>query len=153
MDSIKTTPPNLSEIIDRMDDLFLFLMNFTKNQILEESIKNELTCSQFSVLYHLSHCARMTMNELTHILSLTHGASTGLIDRLLKMNLVQRERSEDDRRVVYVSITEKGLDMIRNIRIKRHHILHDLLTSLPEDDHQTLIAVLSNIKNRIEKIQ
>lgn len=153
MNTIQPTSSNLNEIIDRMDDLFLFLMTFTKNQILEESLKNALTCSQFSVLYHLSQCPRMTMNELTHLLSLTHGASTGLIDRLLKMNLVQRERADHDRRVVYVSITDRGQEMIHNIRQKRHHILHDLFAALPEDEHKTLIAILSNIKNRIEKIQ
>ena len=37
---------------------------------------------------------------------------TGLIDRLEAMGLVARDRSTEDRRVVYVAITPKGLDLL-----------------------------------------
>ena len=37
---------------------------------------------------------------------------TGLIDRLEGMGLVTRERSTEDRRVVFVAITPKGLDLL-----------------------------------------
>ena len=40
---------------------------------------------------------------------------TGLIDRLEGMGLVARERSTEDRRVVYVAITPKGLDLLAKL--------------------------------------
>src|SRR3954471_16827252 len=40
---------------------------------------------------------------------------TGLIDRLEGMGLVTRERSTEDRRVVFVAITTKGLDLLERL--------------------------------------
>ena len=40
---------------------------------------------------------------------------TRLVDRLKKAGLIQRERDEQDRRVVRVKITSKGLDAIENL--------------------------------------
>jgi DNA-binding MarR family transcriptional regulator len=37
---------------------------------------------------------------------------TRLVDKLLKLGFVQRERSSADRRVVLISITKKGLDLL-----------------------------------------
>ncbi len=37
---------------------------------------------------------------------------TRLVDRLIEQGLVERERSPDDRRVVHVRITKKGLDLL-----------------------------------------
>lgn len=37
---------------------------------------------------------------------------TGLIDRLEKQELVTRERCTEDRRVVYIEITKKALDLL-----------------------------------------
>lgn len=41
--------------------------------------------------------------------------ATRLTDKLISKGLVERERCEEDRRVVYVRISEKGLHMLRQI--------------------------------------
>jgi len=42
-------------------------------------------------------------------------AITGLIDRLEKQELVQRERCSNDRRIVYVELTKKAIKLLRQI--------------------------------------
>jgi DNA-binding MarR family transcriptional regulator len=42
-------------------------------------------------------------------------AMTGLIDRLEKQELVQRNRCTEDRRVIYIEITPKALDLLRKM--------------------------------------
>ncbi len=42
-------------------------------------------------------------------------AITGLIDRLEAMNLITRDRSTDDRRVVFVAISSRGLEQIQRM--------------------------------------
>jgi hypothetical protein len=49
---------------------------------------------------------------------------TGIIDRLVKMKLVQRFRSEADRRLVLVQVTNAGIDLVQNI--KEDAIHHDM---------------------------
>ena len=42
-------------------------------------------------------------------------AITGLIDRLEAMGLVTRDRSTEDRRVVFVAITPKALELLARL--------------------------------------
>lgn len=43
--------------------------------------------------------------------------TTRLMDKLIDKGLIDRVRCESDRRVVYVSITEKGLDLLAQIDV------------------------------------
>jgi DNA-binding MarR family transcriptional regulator len=69
---------------------------------------------------------------------LTHGASTGMVDRLIKLKLVDRVRSEEDRRVVYVSITDRGRELVERMRERRYSILKNIINSLDRRRAQAL---------------
>jgi DNA-binding MarR family transcriptional regulator len=68
--------------------------------------------------------------------------ATRLMDKLCDKNLIERERCEDDRRVVYVRITNQGLALLstidnnenlsflENITQKEAIILSDLLDKI-----------------------
>lgn len=59
---------------------------------------------------------RAKMSDLIKVIQLSGGTLTGIIDRLIVAELVGRERVEDDRRVVYVSLTEAGRGKIQAIQ-------------------------------------
>jgi DNA-binding MarR family transcriptional regulator len=138
------------DIVKIIDEMFIYLMRFTRENIIEESISNSVTPAQFGVLYLLSCHGCMTMKDLSRHLKQTHGASTGLIDRLLKSDLVQRERSESDRRVVHVSITEKGQQMIHKITHNRHSILQDVIREMNEEEQNVMLTALTLITEKLK---
>ena len=53
-----------------------------------------------------------TMGEIAHDLRITVGTLTTAINRLIKKGYVERKRIEEDRRVVIVSLTEKGKNVL-----------------------------------------
>src|SRR5262249_45096956 len=53
--------------------------------------------------------------EVSDRLTATVPGITGLIDRLEGMGLVARQRSTEDRRVVFVAITPRGLDLLSKL--------------------------------------
>lgn len=55
----------------------------------------------------LNRYGEMKVSDLSEKLGLSNSTVSGIIDRLEKQDLVKRTRSESDRRVVYVSATEK----------------------------------------------
>src|SRR5271166_5569364 len=72
-----------------------------------------LTPSQYNVLRILRGEGKpLPCLEVAERLIATVPAITGLIDRLERMELVTRQRSTDDRRVVWVAITEAGLKLL-----------------------------------------
>lgn len=74
-----------------------------------------LTVSQFGVMEVLYHLGPMCQSELGSKLLKSGGNITMVIDNLEKRNLVQRQRDEQDRRFVTVSLTEKGEALIAEI--------------------------------------
>ena len=54
----------------------------------------------------------MSMKDLADQLLLTHHAAVQLVDRLAKLDLVQREPSREDRRSVRLALTPKGVGLL-----------------------------------------
>lgn len=63
------------------------------------------------------------MSELAARLKITLGGVTSLANRMYKADLVDRKRSEKDRRVVRLVITEKGKSLLRDLAKARTKVL------------------------------
>ena len=74
-----------------------------------------ITPSQFAVMEALLHKGALTQTELARKILRTSGNMTMVIDNLEKAGLVCRERSSEDRRAVFVSLTRKGDVLIRKV--------------------------------------
>ena len=75
----------------------------------------DLTLSQFGVLEALLHCGPMTQGELAGKLLRSCGSVTSVVDILERRGLVDRERSEEDRRLVRAKLTAEGYRLIKGI--------------------------------------
>ena len=69
--------------------------------------------------------------------------ATRLMDKLFDKNLIGRFRCEDDRRVVYVNITKKGLDLLQQIDALNNI---SFLDKLSEQEATTLSDLLDKIR-------
>ncbi len=68
--------------------------------------------------------------------------ATRLTDKLIAKGLVERERCEDDRRVVYVRISEKGLELLTTIDKKNRTIMQGTEERLAPKDAAILNQLL-----------
>jgi DNA-binding MarR family transcriptional regulator len=76
-----------------------------------------LTHPQFITLAALAaHQEPCTMRDLTDFTFQDPPTMTGIVDRLVKMELVQRSRSQADRRVVLVRATPAGMELVERIK-------------------------------------
>ena len=69
--------------------------------------------------------------------------ATRLMDKLCDKNLIERERCDEDRRVVYVKITNQGLDLLKEID-KNNNL--NFLNNLTEEEASTLSDLLDKIR-------
>lgn len=67
-----------------------------------------LTVPQLVVLKELWLRGNVSVGELTRAVHLSHATVTGILDRLEKRGLVQRQRSDRDKRRVQVRLTPSG---------------------------------------------
>ena len=71
-------------------------------------LPKDLTLSQFGVLEVLLHCGPLCQTELAGKLLKSGGNLTLIVDNLEKAGHVVRERNQEDRRFVTVSLTGSG---------------------------------------------
>lgn len=133
--------------IEILDELFLHFIDFSRKHIAEESIKSEVSHEQFKVLFHLYGKEKVNMNEIGDNVCISNSASTVLIDKLIKLELVERSRSEKDRRLVEVSVTEKGKDLLKKIIDRRHKLIEGFLNTMNKDER----SIISQSINILDK--
>lgn len=67
-----------------------------------------------------------------------------IVERLRKMNLVERKLNKKDRRHVDITITKKGIDLLDKIK-KRDDEIESVLHNLPEKEVKQLNKLLDRI--------
>jgi DNA-binding MarR family transcriptional regulator len=84
---------------------------------------------------------QITISELAERLQIRHHSAVGLVDRLCTRGLLQRERSTQDRRQVFIGLTVKGIKVLERLstahkeELKRiEPQLRSLIESLVLDD-------------------
>lgn len=110
-----------------------------------------LTFAQCVPLYKISLCKDTTLAVLARELDADPAAVTRLLDRLEAKNLVVRERSTTDRRVVHVRTTPLGADMAQELTPVLADTLNAHLADFSRDEWQQLVGLLQRMLINGEK--
>jgi MarR family 2-MHQ and catechol resistance regulon transcriptional repressor len=100
-----------------------------------------LTISQFGVLETLYHLGPLCPGDLSAKLLKSGGNITLVIDNLEKQGLVQRERDTKDRRMIIVSLTPAGQELISQIFPNHAAAIAEELGCLTPEEQETLGAL------------
>jgi DNA-binding MarR family transcriptional regulator len=74
---------------------------------------------------------------------------TGLIDRLEQAGFVNRVRCQEDRRVIYVALTERGTSTLAALDEPIDRLHRSLLGHLSQDELKELIRLLAKIREHL----
>ncbi|WP_417736777.1 MarR family winged helix-turn-helix transcriptional regulator [Rosistilla oblonga] len=117
------------------------------NQLSQFFRPRELTFSQYNLLRILDMEDRpLTCGEIGDRLVQIVPAVTALVDRLLRRDLVTRERSEEDRRTVYVAITDAGRKLVRPASEELREFEDNLINGLKQKEQKELIRLLQLVR-------
>ena len=107
--------------------------------------KMNLSLSHIVVLDVLNERGPSAMWDIAKSLGLTMSAATGIVDKMIKMNLVRRERSPEDRRVVKVAILKKGKDSIEKVQKMRKDVVRDMYSVLTDEERGQYLRMLKKV--------
>ena len=85
------------------------------------------------------------MGEIAHDLRITVGTLTSAINRLIKKGYAERARTEEDRRVVLVSLTEKGKHAYKIHADFHKEMVQATLNSYNDEEQEVLCDVIEKI--------
>lgn len=129
--------------------------NFKKLLFPEEWINFDLKFSKleiFSMLL-LDRNSEVTMSELIEYINSPMSTATGIVDRLVKKGFVVRDRSETDRRIVIIKLTEEGTKVIKNLKDIIGQYVNMAIECLSEEEKQIMMKIIFKvIKNLQDKL-
>jgi DNA-binding MarR family transcriptional regulator len=107
----------------------------------------KITPPQFDALQCLINNGGLTISDLSLKLFQAPSTITDLVDRMENSKLVERSRDLLDRRVVRVSVLQKGYDIIDKVLNERCEFVNEALKSMTSDDKVEFIKYLDVVYN------
>lgn len=106
---------------------------------------SDLSISEMHVIDNIGINRERTMSDTAKDLRVTSGTLTTAVDNLIKKGYVVRERSIEDRRVVKIRLTEKGIAAYHAHEDFHKDLVISALQQLDGKEEELLIKILTNI--------
>lgn len=131
---------------------FLILMQTSKSiheRIKEEMTRNKLSITEFSVLEVLYQKGKQTIQQIGNCILISSGSMTYVIDKLEQKGLINRNDCPNDRRVIHVTLTDEGNELMEEIMPKHHKLVDHMFDSLNSNEAETLVQLLKKVRNNV----
>lgn len=132
---------------------FLLLMQTSKSiqeVIRDEMTKNKLSVTEFAVLEVLFPHGKQNIQQIGSRILISSGSMTYVIDKLEKRGLLCRNDCPEDRRIIHVTLTHDGIQLMNEIMPKHQELVNDIFSSLSGDEVETIKTLLKKVKRKVE---
>ncbi len=132
--------------------LFRDVMDIEQKSITTQEYK-DITNNDMHVMQAIGVGEPKNMSTIAKTLSVTVGTLTIAMNSLVKKGYVIRERGERDRRVVYISLSEKGRSAYSQYEDFHRRMIADVLEELDPEETKALVKALVKLEQWFQKIQ
>ncbi len=105
----------------------------------------DITNNDMHVIQAIGTGEPKNMSAIAKELSVTVGTLTIAMNSLVKKGYVTRERGKEDRRVVYISLSEKGRRAYEHHEKFHHDMIDAILEDLTPDETESLVKALAKL--------
>ena len=130
---------------DVLVNLFRDIMEVEEQAIITQEYQ-DITNNDMHVIEAIGVGEPKNMSTIAKLLSVTVGTLTIAMNSLVKKGYVIRERGKEDRRVVYISLSEKGLRAYRHHEEFHRQMIEAVLENLTEDETESLVKALAKLE-------
>lgn len=109
----------------------------------QDIFEEKITVPQFIVLQTISKAKKCNLKDIVNELGTTTGAASLLIDKMTKLDYVVRERDTTDRRLIWLTFSEKGEKLYNQITKKRNEVLEHYFSKWTEEETQMFMNLLN----------
>jgi DNA-binding MarR family transcriptional regulator len=112
----------------------------------------ELSFAQFQLLFGLAGHRELSTSKLAAAADLSPATVTQMLDGLEAMGLVERKRSETDRRIVGCALTDRGSEVVTAKRARWETRWQAALAGFTRDELATAAAVLERMQSIFDEL-
>ena len=148
------------EVLDRViEDLFSVIPLIDKSirrkllKPVQSAFNDDISPHHFLIMKVLEEAGTLHVTEIGEKLQIQRPQMTYLIDQLVGLGLVERETGTRDRRIINISLTDKG----KSLLLEHDGLIRDAikatLSSLTSEEVEELLASLTKLRDIFLKLQ
>ncbi|KUO64990.1 MAG: MarR family transcriptional regulator [Gracilibacter sp. BRH_c7a] len=140
----------MNNIYGTLNELLVKLFNDIL-QIEEDALKidefSNLSITEIHVLEAIGPEKARNMSSVARDLDITIGTLTIAINNLVRKAYVDRVRCDKDRRIVLISLSDKGKKVYRHHEKFHEEMINTTISRLSDEEMKVLISALGNINS------
>ena len=105
---------------------------------------------EYRILKNLTERGSLPMIELANINMVTQGWITGVVDKLEELGYVRRERSDTDRRVINITVSNRGKIFFKKIETLHLKFIDDSLRNFTDEEKYNILNFLKKIEVNVD---
>ena len=114
--------------------------------LINELNMSELTFRQIEYIRKMSKYEYITISELAEILNISKPSITQMIKKFEKLDCVYKKQCEEDGRVQYIYLTDKGRNIAEFENLTIQKLVEKIVIHIDENEINILIDILLKIK-------
>ncbi len=107
----------------------------------------------FGLCVMIGQQGSMIMRQVAEFIQVPMSTATGVIDKLIERDLVERDYSPQDRRIVIVSLSPKGKGIYNMLWEKLFHYGHHVLNEFTNEEKNQFIDLMERAVSSTSKLE
>lgn len=137
----------------RLEDSLGYIIARIKGRMsatLDEDLAGlDITHAQWVVMMHIANGSTPTCADLARFQGQDTGAMTRMLDRLEEKQLIARERSTDDRRVVVIRLTPQGEALYPQLRVVGKRLIARMTEGFGPEEVEVFRGMLRRVLSNL----
>lgn len=140
---------SLSSFAEEVSRILPYLTRGFFKQKLNIMGLGKITIPQCLALDLLDLYKLMKMKDIAKYMNISLPAATGLINKLYSLGIVKRVYDKKDRRVIYISLTPKGKNIVKQAGEQKKKLIENLFSKLTNKERLTYLKILQKLKKGV----
>lgn len=123
---------------------FKYIMEIEERKLITDEFR-DLTYNDMHIIEEIGIEQPRKMSEIAKLMSVTTGTLTRAVDALEKKGYVQRQRSRQDKRVIHIILTQRGVLAYRHHEKFHQDMIAFILEHVSEEESVVLMRALERL--------
>lgn len=116
-----------------------------------ENVFLECSKNEILIFWLLYQKEEVNMTEIAEYIHVPLNTATGLVGRLEKRELIERSRSEEDKRVVLIRFSKKGLKQFKKLTAEMIHYGTRIFSELTDEEIALFFKMTEKVKQVLKE--
>lgn len=146
----------VEEKVKKINELFVDTYNSVckvEETAIRQGLFRDLSLKEIHTIKEIGKYGSRIMTDLAHTMKVTMGTLTVTVDKLIRKGYLERQRSDEDRRIVRVILTKQGKLAYRLHEKFHYDMVKASLNQFSEEEEQVLVSALNKLNQFLKKME